>query len=465
MGSYLKTSEKRRSVIAFTGLLCIISILMCACASDLEMEQPSTSTDAYESPESTTVQEEPSTIAEADAQSDTTAETEPLTENTVEAVPDGLYLDQNTLSLNAGEVYGLQITWEPEYLPGELEVRWSSTDETVAVVDDQGRVTAIGAGSCSITAVCGTLSALCEVHVLVPMTGIVLSQQQLDLKTGESVSLTVDIMPADTTDSWSAAWSSDNPSVASVSQEGTVTAVSGGTAVISVSVGNFTASCPVSVTENIPAETTVTGRVVVLDPGHGGKYDGAYYFGRHEEDMSLKVGQFCKEYLEEHYSDVTVYLTRTDDTHLSEQGEPDREARVQFAKDRNADILVSLHFNVTPEHNASGCLAFISKEANVNAACTSLANSILARLSALGLQNLGTFLKDSDTHFDASGRPYDYYGINRHSAKWGFPGIIIEHCFMDNPADEVYIADDGALQRLAIADALGIADYLGLTAK
>lgn len=82
--------------------------------------------------------------------------------------------------------------------------------------------------------------------------------------------------------------------------------------------------------------------VVVLDPGHGGAeagarstWDGVNYY---EEVLNLKIAMYAKEELET-YSGVTVYMTRTTNTGVS----MDREARVKFAKSRNADALVSIH--------------------------------------------------------------------------------------------------------------------------
>lgn len=69
----------------------------------------------------------------------------------------------------------------------------------------------------------------------------------------------------------------------------------------------------------------------------------------------------------------------------------------------------------------------------------------------------------STTKFDAYGNPLDYYAINRHAANRGIPGIIVEQCFMDT--EFAYYSSQEALNRLGVANAKGIAEYLGLPAK
>lgn len=203
--------------------------------------------------------------------------------------------------------------------------------------------------------------------------------------------------------------------------------------------------------------------IVVLDPGHGGAYPGAQYQGFSEKELTLKLAQYVKEYLETHYKDVSVCLTRNSDALLSDDAAQDLKERVAVAARLNAQILVSLHFNTEPTaHASAGALACISKQENINSASNALANSILEQLAQLGIQNRGVLLRDHETLTDENGAPLDYYAICRHSAAAGIVGIIVEHCFMDNPAELQFFGNDEALQRLAMADAVGIADYMGL---
>ena len=212
-----------------------------------------------------------------------------------------------------------------------------------------------------------------------------------------------------------------------------------------------------------PIYTASTNKIVVLDPGHSAVFAGAGYAGYEEHIVNLKVALACKEYLEEHYTGITVYLTREDHSPVDGSNlKADLKKRVQIAKNYNADALVSMHFNATNSHAASGCLAFVSFQPNISAASDALADSILSEISKMGIQNLGKFKTLSNEYFDKNGAPLDYYAINRHSAACDLPGIIIEHCFMDTQPQ--YLTDKN-LAKFGKADAIGIANYFGLTEK
>ncbi len=205
--------------------------------------------------------------------------------------------------------------------------------------------------------------------------------------------------------------------------------------------------------------------VVVLDPGHGGVYYGAVYDGRNEKDLALKVGLGIRDYLESHYRGVTVYMTRETDTQLSLVEKEDLENRVIFAAEKQADVLVSLHFNSEVTHQSVGAYVLTSKQAWVSERADALGYSILNELAALGIVNNGLMKRDSTTYFDDSGIAMDYYAIPRHASARNLVGVIVEHCFMDNATDIQFLNTDEKLTDLAVADARGIAAWLGLEAK
>ena len=207
-----------------------------------------------------------------------------------------------------------------------------------------------------------------------------------------------------------------------------------------------------------------TEYVVVLDAGHGGVWPGAIYSDRKEKDLTLQVALYCKAELET-YKGVTVYLTRSSDIELDINQKLDLEERADYAQSVDADLLVSLHFNSSVNHTVNGVSVYISMKNNVASKSQKLANSILTQLGGLGLRNMGYLTAVSDQYVSADGTAADYYAINRHCADRGFPGIIVEHCFMDNAVDQPFISSSAALQQLGVADATGIASYLGLKKK
>ena len=131
-------------------------------------------------------------------------------------------------------------------------VTWESDNTSVATVDG-GVVTAVANGSATITAKCGEYSASCSVAVSgiaepVPCTGITLNKSELAFDGKGTQTITATITPSDTTDT--VVWASSNPAVAFITVEGnvcTVQSLSNGTATITVTCGNQSAACEVSV--------------------------------------------------------------------------------------------------------------------------------------------------------------------------------------------------------------------------
>lgn len=214
------------------------------------------------------------------------------------------------------------------------------------------------------------------------------------------------------------------------------------------------------------AKCTSDGRfVVVLDPGHGGKDSGATssFNGKSyiEKNLNLKIAQYCKAELEA-YSNVDVYMTRNDDTFV------ELEDRVSFAKSKNADLFVSIHNNSIGNSGVHGATVYYPNSnynANIGNQGANVAGKILNRLVALGLANEGTRIRNSESGDKyADGSLCDYYSVIRHSKMSGFPGIIVEHAYISNSSDAAnYLGSDDSLKRLGVADATGIADYLGVS--
>ena len=165
----------------------------------------------------------------------------------------GITLDQNEMTLTKGEIsVPLVVSFEPADTDDSKDVTWSTSDASVADVDTEGRVTAVGAGTATITATVGEFTAECEVTVISPLESITLTADRTtdNLEVGDTVNLTVEYNPADTTDDKAVTWSSSDEDVATVDENGVVTAVSGGTATItavSAADEEITATCDIRV--------------------------------------------------------------------------------------------------------------------------------------------------------------------------------------------------------------------------
>ena len=371
----------------------------------------------------------------------------------------GIEPEQSAISVIAGYTGKLGVRFVPADTTDARSVSWSSGDEAIAIVDGDGVVTGVSEGECEITATCGAFSAVFSVTVLpyVEVEEITLDITEWQFEEcGATKKLTAEVLPADASFG-NVTFTTADPKIATVSADGVVTGVGEGTTVITATAGGKSVICTV----HVPKPDVV----IVLDPGHGGRFPGACYFGYMEKNVNLKVAWYCRQYLEENYKGIKIYMTREDDRHLLYEVNKDLEQRAQFAQDKGASLLVSFHFNASNSHNMNGCLVISSHRSNVKEQCTALANSVLRQLSALGIRNKGILVDYSTDHYDEAGRPLDGYAINRHCANRGIPGIIIEHCYLDSNVDKKFFDSEEALQRLGVADALGIAEYLGLEKK
>ena len=161
-------------------------------------------------------------------------------------------LNKSATTLTEGESETLTATITPSNATGDKTVKWSSSNEAVAAVDSNGKVTAKKAGTAVITATSSNgKTAGCTVTVKqkeIAITGISLNKSTTSLTEGESETLTATIAPSNATGDKTVKWSSSNTAVASVDSAGKVTAKKAGTAVITATSSNGkSASCTVTV--------------------------------------------------------------------------------------------------------------------------------------------------------------------------------------------------------------------------
>ncbi|MCF0219511.1 MAG: leucine-rich repeat protein [Muribaculaceae bacterium] len=103
---------------------------------------------------------------------------------------DYVILNKTSLTLNVGETATLTATILPENTTDKT-LTWTSSDEAVATVDGNGKITAIDAGTAIITATCGSASKQCEVNVNYPQTQNGFVIEDADLHIGKTLLLPV----------------------------------------------------------------------------------------------------------------------------------------------------------------------------------------------------------------------------------------------------------------------------------
>ncbi|MGI6112543.1 MAG: N-acetylmuramoyl-L-alanine amidase CwlD [Mahellales bacterium] len=192
-----------------------------------------------------------------------------------------------------------------------------------------------------------------------------------------------------------------------------------------------------------------TGKVIVIDPGHGGEDPGAVSPGGTEEShINLAIAKRLKEYLEQ--DGTMVIMTREDDRGLYDQGGTfrqrklqDLERRRQIVIDSNADLFISIHINKFPQSKYYGAQTFYltgDQEAE------RLAKIIQARL----IEVLG---RNNKRQAKASN---DYYILKDNNAV----SVLVECGFLSNAQEEMLLKDAQYQDKIAWAIYTGIVEYL-----
>lgn len=171
-------------------------------------------------------------------------------------------LNRVSVTVDEGDEFSLAVVVLPTDATDKT-ITWQSQNPEVASVDQDGKVSAHLAGTTTITATSTNgVSASCEVTVnkiIVEVTSITITKNELTLREGESAELKVNITPSSATDQ-SVLWTSQDPKIATVDKNGVVTAVQiGSVAIAATTVNGKSATCSVSVIANDPAACRVFG--------------------------------------------------------------------------------------------------------------------------------------------------------------------------------------------------------------
>ncbi|MFD2925195.1 N-acetylmuramoyl-L-alanine amidase CwlD [Halobacillus naozhouensis] len=193
----------------------------------------------------------------------------------------------------------------------------------------------------------------------------------------------------------------------------------------------------------------LTGKVIVLDPGHGGPDGGAVgENGTEEKEITLQISEDLRDYLQQ--SGAIVYLTREDGNDLSsdEAGSLSRRKaedirnRVDFIEDQEADFFLSLHLNAIPSHKWRGAQTFYNSK---NEKSKSLAKFIQSEIRT-SLDN---------TTREAMGLNNIY--ILKHTEA---PGALVEAGFLSNPDERTLLESNEYQRKMAESIYRGILRYV-----
>lgn len=181
------------------------------------------------------------------------------------------------------------------------------------------------------------------------------------------------------------------------------------------------------------------GKIIVIDPGHGGRFSGAEENGLSEEELNLDVSLKLKKILLD--KGANVYLTRESDVACDTSSyENDLNCRPLLASKANADLFLSIHANSFSNPNASGLETFYLNEKD-----SMLSSYLLDSLSQ------STELKKRFSKKVS-------YQVLRAST---VPSVLIEMGYLTSPNDSFLLKQNEFRERVAEGISDGLVKYYG----
>jgi N-acetylmuramoyl-L-alanine amidase len=209
-----------------------------------------------------------------------------------------------------------------------------------------------------------------------------------------------------------------------------------------------------------------TNRVLVIDPGHGGKNAGteSVFGNANEKEFTLDWARRLARLLTT--NGWQVFLTRTND------GDVSLSNRVAFAEQHRADLFISLHFNSSaPDHEQSGLETYCLTPAGMpstlkrgyedDASLTYANNSFDAENFLFALRLHHSLVKATG-EVDRGVRRARFLGVLRGQNR---PAVLIEGGYLSNPREARRIADPAFREKLAETLASALAETSGTKGK
>ena len=184
------------------------------------------------------------------------------------------------------------------------------------------------------------------------------------------------------------------------------------------------------------------GKIITIDPGHGGSDPGAVGDkGTLEKNITLEISKRLKQNLEE--MGAIVHMTRSTDKEVAGPGASDvdeLQARINVAEKNNSDLFISVHINSSVNKKVGGFSTYYYPKTKFDA---KIAKSIQDNLTEnYGRDNLGL-------------REANFYVIKRCS----MPATLLELCFISNKKEEKLMRGNWFQTKTAKLIAEGVENY------
>jgi len=189
-------------------------------------------------------------------------------------------------------------------------------------------------------------------------------------------------------------------------------------------------------------EPGLKGKVIALDPGHGGSDSGAVGPGKtQEKNITLNIGMEVARLLEQ--SGAKVIMTRTTDRDVygpNASAAQELQARVDIGNQAKANLFVSIHIDSFTSATAKGTTTYYYPKTTGDIRLARFIEDEL--VSQIGLQNRGEI-------------PARFYVLKYAD----MPAALAEVAFISNPAEEKLLNDPGFIKKAALGIYNGIAKY------
>lgn len=210
-----------------------------------------------------------------------------------------------------------------------------------------------------------------------------------------------------------------------------------------VGVMNYVLSRPMIDVIQVSAGKALVNRIVVIDPGHGGRDNGAESGDVKEDILNLQVALALKEIIEQ--AGGTAVMIRDDDFDLSSEDASNRKRedlkrRTEILNQDNVDLFISIHMNKFPQSYVNGATVFYQVNHPLS---KQLAESVQSELNRLNRSKKYT-------------KVGNYFILNETQT----PGIMVECGFLSNDEERMLLQRSDYQSKLAHAIYDGIIQYL-----
>ncbi|WP_210367849.1 N-acetylmuramoyl-L-alanine amidase CwlD [Bacillus sp. REN3] len=191
----------------------------------------------------------------------------------------------------------------------------------------------------------------------------------------------------------------------------------------------------------------LSGKIIYLDPGHGGEDPGAVKEGAIEKEIALKISLMIRDYLQQ--QGALVIMTRETDTDLADKGlkgyskrkSQDLHRRLAMINESEADFFATIHLNAIPSSRWKGAQTFYSTNLKENKRAAKLIQDQLRH----NLENT-----------DRQAKPANGIFLLKNSNK---PGVLVEAGFLSNPEEKANLKQEEYQEKIAASVYEGILRY------